>query len=115
MISIIALTYNNYAQLLETINSVAKDSSVETIVVNGEQWKDTSNHLNNHIEIVINEKDDDISDPFNKGILASIVEYIMILNNGDILLKMNYELVVRMEKLKIKSLFLFLFSFLEEI
>jgi hypothetical protein len=37
MISIIAATYNNYAQLQETINSVAKDSSAETIVVNGEQ------------------------------------------------------------------------------
>lgn len=90
MITIITLTYNNYDQLLETLSSVPKDNTVESIVVNGGQCIKTFNYLKNHKGIVINEKDDGISDAFNKGILASSGKYLMVLNSGDVLLKKDY-------------------------
>lgn len=90
MISLITLTYNNYEQLVETLGSVPEDNSFESVVVNGGQCLNTINYLKNHKGIVINEKDDGISDAFNKGILASHGEYIMVLNSGDVLLKKDY-------------------------
>ena len=87
MISLITLTFNNYDQLVDTLNSIPKDKSVESIVVNGGTCQDTFNYLKDYNGKVINEKDDGISDAFNKGILASTGKYIMIMNSGDILLR----------------------------
>ena len=90
MLSIITLTFNNYHQLVETLNSIPNDNSVESVVVNGGQCIDTLNYLKSHKGKVISEKDDGISDAFNKGIYASTAEFIMILNSGDVLLNKDY-------------------------
>ncbi|MGE5847814.1 MAG: hypothetical protein ACM34O_13895, partial [Ignavibacteria bacterium] len=46
--------------------------------------------LKSYDGIIINENDDGISDAFNKGILASSGDYLMVLNSGDILLHREY-------------------------
>ena len=78
MVSLITLTCNNYRQLLETLNSISPDLTVESIVVNCGHCKSTLKYLKNYKGIVISEEDEGISDAFNKGILASGGEYIMV-------------------------------------
>ena len=89
MVSLITLTCNNYRQLLETLNSISPDLTVESIVVNCGHCKSTLKYLKKFKGIVIN-KDEGISDAFNKGILASSGEYVMVLNSGDTILRNDY-------------------------
>lgn len=90
MVSLITLTCKNYKQLIETLNSISPELPVESIVVNCGNCKSTLNFLKSYDGIVINENDDGISDAFNKGILASSGDYLMVLNSGDILLHREY-------------------------
>lgn len=90
MVSLITLTCKNYKQLIETLNSISPELPVESIVVNCGNCKSTLNFLKSYDGIIINENDDGISDAFNKGILASSGDYLMVLNSGDILLHREY-------------------------
>ncbi|MGE5848458.1 MAG: glycosyltransferase, partial [Ignavibacteria bacterium] len=83
MVSLITLTCKNYKQLIETLNSISPELPVESIVVNCGNCKSTLNFLKSYDGIIINENDDGISDAFNKGILASSGDYLMVLNSGD--------------------------------
>lgn len=90
MISIITITYNNSEELVRTINSISKGVFVESVIVNGGSCDRTREFLKNYPGIVINEKDEGISDAFNKGIKNSSGNYIMFLNSGDELIDKSY-------------------------
>lgn len=90
MISIITITYNNFEQLLDTLNSIPKSDIVESIVVNGGDCEKTKEFLKSYRGKSISEKDKGIADAFNKGIRLSSGDYIMFLNSGDILLSEDY-------------------------
>lgn len=90
MITVVTITYNNFEELVKTLNSVPKSANVESIVVNGGNCPKTFEFLKNYNGIVINEKDNGISDAFNKGIKKSSGEFIMFLNSGDILIDPSY-------------------------
>ncbi|HMN49229.1 MAG TPA: glycosyltransferase [Ignavibacteriaceae bacterium] len=90
MISIVTITYNNYDQLIKTLNSIPKSDIVESIVINGGDCKKTKEFLENYSGKSITEKDEGIADAFNKGIKMASGDYIMFLNSGDILLSADY-------------------------
>ncbi|MBE0539753.1 MAG: glycosyltransferase [Ignavibacterium sp.] len=90
MISIITITYNNYDELVKTINSIPKSDIVESIVINGGRCNKTLEFLRNYSGKSISEKDEGIADAFNKGIKISSGDCIMFLNSGDVLLSPGY-------------------------
>lgn len=90
MISIITITYNNYEQLITTLNSIPKENFIESVVINGGECKRTKEFLKSYSGKSITEKDEGIADAFNKGIRISSGDYIIFLNSGDILLEPNY-------------------------
>lgn len=90
MISIVTVTYNNFNELIETLNSIPESDIVESVVINGGDCKKTKDFLENYPGKSISEKDDGIADAFNKSIKLSSGDYIMFLNSGDILLSADY-------------------------
>jgi glycosyltransferase involved in cell wall biosynthesis len=92
MISIITITYNNYEELLKTINSIPNSEGIEKIVINGGDCTNTENYLKKSSIKYISESDAGIADAFNKGVKIASGDYIMFLNSGDILLDKNYPL-----------------------
>jgi glycosyltransferase involved in cell wall biosynthesis len=90
MISIITITYNNFDELIKTINSIPNSSLIESIVINGGDCQRTKKFLEDYSGKSISEKDEGISDAFNKGIKISTGSYIMFLNSGDILIDNRY-------------------------
>ncbi len=90
MISIVTITYNNFDQLIKTLNSIPKTDIVESVVINGGDCKKTKDFLDTYPGKSLSEKDEGIADAFNKGIKTSSGNYIMFLNSGDILLSKNY-------------------------
>ncbi|MBF0362236.1 MAG: glycosyltransferase [Oligoflexia bacterium] len=116
MISIVTVTYNNYSELKDTINSLSfyngnsiiDKSIIELIVVNGGECQQTLSflqdlYLENKFDLkfkfkfkitVINGKDRGIADAFNKGISQADpnTDAITFLNSGDQLIKNDYYL-----------------------
>lgn len=90
MISIITITYNDYSGLKKTLNSIPDFDFIESVVINGGSEKSTLDFLSLHNGKVINEKDDGISDAFNKGIANSSGDSVMFLNSGDELIEPGY-------------------------
>lgn len=90
MVSIVTITYNNYDQLIKTINSIPKLDIVESVIINGGDCKKTKDFLEHYQGKSISEKDEGIADAFNKGIKLSSGDYIMFLNSGDVLLSEDY-------------------------
>jgi glycosyltransferase len=90
MISIVTITYNNFDQLIKTLNSIPKLNLIENVVINGGQCNKTIDYLKNFSGKFISEKDEGIADAFNKGIKICSGDYIMFLNSGDILLSPSY-------------------------
>lgn len=90
MISIITITYNNYEDLVKTLGSIDINESIESVVINGGDCDKTSELLKSYDGIAISEKDNGISDAFNKGIKNSSGRYIMFLNSGDELTDKSY-------------------------
>lgn len=90
-ISIITITYNSEATLEETIKSViAQDyPELEYIIVDGlsqDGTMDIVRRYADNISVVISEKDNGISDAFNKGIRAATGDVIGIINSDDMLM-----------------------------
>ncbi len=90
MISIITITYNNFEELKNTLDSIPQRKNIESVVVNGGDEIQTKEYLKNYNGKVINEKDSGIADAFNKGLKISSGEFIMFLNSGDLLLDADY-------------------------
>jgi glycosyltransferase len=86
MISIVTITYNNFDELIETLNSIPELPMVESIVINGGQCEKTKEYLKIYSGKSITEKDEGIGDAFNKGVKLSSGKYIMFLNSGDVLI-----------------------------
>lgn len=90
-ISIVTITYNNYSELVETLNSVPKMDGLESCVINGGTCEQTKSYLNNEFKgIHISEPDDGIADAFNKGVKLSNGHFVMFLNSGDKLIQPDY-------------------------
>ena len=90
MLSVITITYNNLPELKKTLNSLPDFNIIESAVINGGINDDTIEFLKSYKGIVVTEKDEGISDAFNKGIAYSTGDYIMFLNSGDELLDEEY-------------------------
>ncbi len=90
MISIITLTFNNYDELIRTINSIPVSDQIESVIINGGSCEKTKKFLENYNGKSITEKDDGIADAFNKGIKLASGSYVMFLNSGDILIDSMY-------------------------
>jgi GT2 family glycosyltransferase len=89
MLSVITVTFNNFSELKETIESLPL-GSVESVIVNGGSCDKTKTFLTNHLGESISGPDQGISDAFNKGFLLSRGEFILFLNSGDVLIDPDY-------------------------
>jgi len=90
-LSVITVCYNAAEPLRKTISSVErnKDFIYEYIVVDGGSTDNTSQILDAYsksIDVKIIERDQGISDAFNKGINLAAGSHILLLNAGDILI-----------------------------
>lgn len=89
-ISIITITYNNFSELKKTISSIAHLEDIESIVINGGECELTKKYLIDHHQSFISERDQGISDAFNKGLRLASGDAILFLNSGDTLIDSNY-------------------------
>ncbi len=90
-ISIITISYNSEKTIEETLQSVKSQNydNLEYIIIDGGSSDGTLEIVNRYKDIVskvISEKDEGISDAFNKGIKIATGKIIGILNSDDILL-----------------------------
>ena len=92
MISVVTITYNNSVELKDTLSSIQGISNIESIVINGGSEVDSLSLLKNHVGVVVSEKDEGISDAFNKGARYSSGQAVAYLNSGDVLLDREYYL-----------------------
>lgn len=88
-ISVITICYNNLRELIETITSIDGQSQkpFEHLVVDGSTNTDIKNYLEQNLQPSyrkwILEKDNGISDAFNKGVRNSTGDIIVMLNSAD--------------------------------
>lgn len=90
-ISIITITYNSERTVDETLISVVSQDypNLEYIIIDGGSKDSTLSIIDGyreHISYLISEKDEGISDAFNKGIKVATGDVIGILNSDDVLL-----------------------------
>lgn len=91
MISVITITFNNFDELLATIDSVKGLTNIEHIVINGGSCEKTKDYLNTKFKgKYLSEKDQGISDAFNKGASLASGKGIIFLNSGDLLIDPAY-------------------------
>ena len=90
ILSIITITFNNFEELLNTVESVRGLDDCEHIIINGGSCPQTSEFLQGYSGKTVSEPDLGISDAFNKGIRYSQGEAVIMLNSGDILLDRTY-------------------------
>ena len=91
-VSIISITYNNFEDLLNTVESVRGLDDCEHIIINGGSCPQTLEFLQCYSGKTVSEPDLGISDAFNKGIRYSQGEAVIMLNSGDILIDRTYPL-----------------------
>jgi glycosyltransferase involved in cell wall biosynthesis len=89
MLSVITVTFNNFSELEDTLNSLP-EVGIESVVVNGGSCEKTKALLSTRRGPSVSENDKGISDAFNKGFKLAIGEYITYLNSGDVLIDKNY-------------------------
>ena len=90
LLSIVTITFNNFEDLLDTVESVRDLEHCEHLIINGGNCLKTLEYLKNFSGISISEPDQGIADAFNKGIQHSNGNAIIMLNSGDILLDRTY-------------------------
>ena len=92
-ISIVTPTFNSEKTIEETIKSIIKNKEtcpcdVEYIIIDGKSTDKTFSIIEKYrdqIDIYVSEKDNGISDAFNKGILRATGDVIGIINSDDML------------------------------
>ena len=84
------ITFNNFSELVSTLESINGLSRHESIVINGGTCQQTLDYLKRRSSFSLTEKDEGISDAFNKGIIHSHGEAILFLNSGDRLIDHEY-------------------------
>ena len=89
MLSVITITFNNYPELKETLDSISAQD-IQSIVVNGGNCKETLSFLTMFKGVCLSEKDQGIADAFNKGFALSSGNYVTYLNSGDRLIGKDY-------------------------
>lgn len=87
-LSIITVCYNSEKTIERTIKSIVKQkrNSVEYIIIDGKSNDNTVKIIEKYMENIdffVSEKDDGISDAFNKGILRAKGDYIWLVNSDD--------------------------------
>ena len=90
LLSIISITFNNFEELLNTVESVRGLDNCEHIIINGGSCPQTSEFLQGYSGKTVSEPDLGISDAFNKGIRYSQGEAVIMLNSADILIDPTY-------------------------
>ena len=90
LVSIITITFNNFEELLNTVESVRGLDDFEHIIINGGSCQQTSEFLQGYSGKTVSEPDLGISDAFNKGIRYSQGEAVIMLNSADILIDPTY-------------------------
>ena len=90
ILSIVTITFNNFEELLRTVESVRDLEICEHIIINGGSCPQTSEFLKGYSGKTVSEPDLGISDAFNKGIRFSQGEAVIMLNSGDILINRTY-------------------------
>ena len=90
LLSIISITFNNFEELLKTVESVRDLENCEHIIINGGSCPQTSEFLQGYSGKTVSEPDLGISDAFNKGIRYSQGEAVIMLNSADILIDPTY-------------------------
>ena len=90
LLSIVTITFNNFDELLHTVESVKDLKCCEHLIINGGKCQKTLEFLQSFSGKSISEPDQGISDAFNKGIKLSQGSAVMLLNSGDILLDQTY-------------------------
>lgn len=89
-LSIVTICFNNLQDLIKTCNSVDSqlEKPYEHIIINGSSNDDIKNWFSAQANItyrkIINERDNGISDGFNKGIKKASGDMIHLLNSGDV-------------------------------
>ena len=95
LLSVVTITFNNFAELEATVESVRGVADVELVIVNGGSCKETQKYLETlalpgtKIK-TLTERDHGISDAFNKGIRLATGDAIVFLNSGDTLRDRDY-------------------------
>lgn len=87
-VSIITITYNSQLTLIDTIDSVLKQTykNIEYIIVDGASTDDTISIIksyNGKISKFVSEKDDGLYDALNKGIQLATGDIVGILHSDD--------------------------------
>lgn len=93
ILSIITVNLNNQKGLIDTLNSLQKQSfkSYEHIIIDGGSTDNSKEIIkeyekeNTHLTYWISEKDKGIYNAMNKGIMQAKGEYLLFLNSGDYL------------------------------
>lgn len=89
-LTVVTLTYNNWHDLLATIQSVnlaQHTLSIQHIVINGGTCTHTRKQLRHINDLIsVSEPDNGIADAFNKGLSLATTPYVTFLNSGDKLL-----------------------------
>ena len=88
-ISVITICFNNLEDVISTCRSVdiQVEKPFEHLIIDGSTTPAIKNHLETNIQPAyrrwISEKDDGISDAFNKGVLNAKGDIVVMLNSGD--------------------------------
>lgn len=90
MISVVTITFNNYSELMDTVESLKDQSEIQHVVINGGKSEETLKFLKNYSGKSLSEKDFGISDAFNKGLRESDGDAVVYLNSGDKLIDPHY-------------------------
>lgn len=90
LLTVVTITFNNYIELKETLESVNDCLDIKLLVINGGLCPKTLDFLANCNCCSVSEPDCGISDAFSKGAALSNTPYITFLNSGDLILTKNY-------------------------
>lgn len=87
-VSIITVVYNDVQHISETIESVINQdyNNIEYICIDGGSNDGTIDVINRYSKCMsyfISERDNGISDAFNKGIKQATGDFVLVLNSGD--------------------------------